>query len=994
MGLSLDQQTRASSVAIAIGLALAAQPARAQTVTPSVGPAPAGDAAPPAATDDAQTIVVTGSRISRREFNAPNPITTFSAAAITQSGNTNLTDFLVRVPALANSLDASRTAGYTSVARQPFGGAGLNELDLRGLGTNRTLVLVNGRRHVAGEQNVAAVDINSIPTDLVERVDTLTGGASAIYGADGVSGVVNFILKRNVEGVSARAQLGISGQGDAGNQFVSVIAGHNFGGGRGNVTLAYEYSANDALRNDDRAYLRQDRRQYIVQNILDPNDDPRLPDNVLVGDLRYGGESINGAVYGAASGNLIADGNGQPYVPGIPVSFYAIGGSSTPVAGFVGDLLPKTERHAVNLLSHYDFSDAFKLSVEAKFVESRAQTFDQFTGDYPSFVAGDNPFIPAAIRAAATPADLAAGFNIVRDNVDYGRHGEADRRRTYRGVIALNGRLTPHASYDLSYTYGRTQMRVTKINDRLADRYLAALDVVTNPATGLPVCRSTQTPAAAAGAVTFTPGATSGCAPLNIFGTGSPSRAALNFFQLTHASSAAITQSVVSGSVSGDFGALFALPGGPVGFAFGGEYRRETSRFDPNSYLQQALFYQFDEPGNVPPSRGSFNVKEAFAELNAPLLRNVPFAETLALGAAIRYAHYSTTGDATSWSVNGVYAPVRDISFRGSYGKAVRAPNIGELYLPASASSTFLSDPCDPTQINTGTSSRVANCRAILTGLGVDPASFSPGTAGSTVAIVAGAVAGNRNLTPETAKTLTAGVVLRPRFVPGLTLSLDYYDIKLAGAINVADPQTLAQLCVDQPTIANQFCANITRAPKTGYIISYLVQPQNVAQFRVSGVDLNLAYRLRTASAGTFDVALVGGYVQRATFVSLPGAAVEDKVDQNGTLNGQPRWQATFNPTWTLGSLSVAYTLRWQDKQRRFARAITDAQPDYAPANLLRIKSLWQHDVQLRYRVDDAFAVYAGVTNLGDQKPDVDATNRPISPLGRFLYVGASIAVK
>ena len=704
-----------------------------------------------------------------------------------------------------------------------------------------------------------------------------------------------------------------------------------------------------------------------------------------------GANRVNGAVYASATGALIADGNGRPYDPGSPVSFYAVGGSSTPVAGYVGDILPQTERHVVNLLGHYDFSDAFKLSVEAKFVESRARTFDQFTGDYPSHIAADNPFIPASIRAALGPDDLAAGLDVVRDNEDYGRHGEADRRRTYRGVVALDGRLSGHARYDLSYTYGRTETRITKINDRLADRYLAALDVVRSPVTGQPVCRSTLTPAAAAGAVSFTPGATSGCAPLNIFGSGSPSQAALAFVQLTHSSSAAITQSVASGSVSGDFGALFSLPGGPVGFAFGGEYRRETSRFDPDSYLQQALFYQFDEPGNVPPSRGAFDVKEAFAELNAPLLKNVPFADTLSVGAAIRYAHYSTTGDATSWSVNGVYAPVRDITFRASYGKAVRAPNIGELYLPNSASSTFLTDPCDPTQINTGTQYRAANCRAILTGLGVNPATFSPSTAGSVVSIVAGSLTGNLKLRQEEAKTLTAGVVLRPRFIPGLALSVDYYDITLNGAISIADPQSLAQLCVDQPTVANQFCANITRARTTGYVTSYLIQPQNVAQFRVSGIDLNLAYRLRTQSAGVFDVTLVGGYVRRADFQSTPGAAVEDKVDRAGSLNGQPRWQAALSPIWTIGSLSVAYTLRWQDKQRRFAKEITDAQPDYAPAALLRIKSLWQHDIQVQYRIDDRFAVYSGVTNLTDQKPDVDATNRPISPLGRFLYVGARI---
>lgn len=965
---------------------LSSQTASAQSAT---GAAPAGnpgEASVAAGESPVAEIVVTGSRIVRAQFAAPNPITAYSAAAIDQSGNTNLTDFLLRVPALSGSLDRTQTSGFNSLSRSAFGGAGLNELNLRGLGTNRTLVLIDGRRHVAGEFNTAAVDIGSIPTDLVERVDVLTGGASAVYGADGVSGVVNFILKRDLDGVRARGQLGVSDRGDAANRFASLTIGRNFAHGRGNVTLAYEFNAEDPLRNNDRLYLTQPFRQYVVTNNANPTGKPPLPANVLVGDLRYGGESINGAVT-VADGGPQFDGNGAPYNPGNPVGFYVTGGSSTPVAGYVGDLTPATRRHSLNLLTKFDFSDAFKVSAEGKFVESHARTSDLFTGEFPAFIAAENPFIPASIRPSVTPA----GLTINRDNEDFPRHGEDDRRRTFRGVLDVTGRINEHATYDVYAEYGRTETRITKLGDQLNDRMLAALDVVADPRTGRPVCRSTIDPTAATalGAVTFTPGANSGCAPLNLFGFGSPSPAAIGFVVNNDISTTTLTQAVANASLSGDFGALFTLPGGPVGFSFGGEYRRETSRFSPNANLVAGNFYQFDEPTPVLASTGNFDVKEAFAELNAPILSGVRFAETLSVGAAGRYSSYSTSGSTTAWQFNGVYAPILDITFRGSYSRSVRAPNLGELFAPASAQQYFFNDPCDPTNLPNGTSFRAANCAAILRAVGANPATFSPLTDAISASTVFGTLSGNPALTPETAKTLTAGVVLRPRWLRGLTAAIDYYDIILAGAIVAPQAQQLAELCVDQPTTVNVFCSQIRRAQGTGFINGYTIKPQNVAQLRVSGIDLNVDYLMRTARAGTFNLRLVGGYLARANQIGTPGAPVEDQVDQAGPP--RPKFQATFSPTWTLGAVTVAYNLRWQDGLRRFPKATTDGTPNYAPANLLRYSELWQHDLQVEYRLPQGLAVYGGVNNFTDQKPDADATNLPISAVGRFVYVGARL---
>ena len=871
------------------------------------------------------------------------------------------------MPALTGSRDATQTSGGNAVSYKPFGAAGLNELNLRNLGTNRTLVLVNGRRHVAGEVDTAAVDINSIPTDLIDRVDVLTGGASAVYGADGVSGVVNFILKKDFDGISARGQVGLSSRGDAGNRFFSFTAGKNFADGRGNITIAYEYNADDRLQNDQRSYLRENSRLYLI-----PNDaaatNSKLPHNILVGNLRYPNESPIGAVSVNGGNTITFNGLGQPYRHGTPAAYYSTGGDDTPVAGFYsGDLAPQIRRNDVNLLGHYDVSGALKLSVEAKYARTEAKTYDYYIGTYGQTITLDNPFVPASIRAAAL-ANGQTSVVVTRDNIDYGRHGESDLRQTYRGVLDATGKISSHATYDAYYEYGRTDVAITKLNELLAAQYSQALDVVTSPTTGQPVCRSNLT------------GGNSGCVPVSLFGPGPISRQALAFFQVDDTSQARITQSVANASISGDFGAFFRLPGGPVQFSFGGEYRRETSAFDPSANLVNNAFVAFTEPTVVAPSRGSFDVKEAFGELNAPIFVGKPGAETLSVGAQYRFSHYSTVGNTTTWQLNGVYAPIHDISFRGSYGKAVRAPNIGELFQPVSGSSNFFIDPCLPGNLNLGTKYRAANCAAVLSAVGATSTD-----ALQTPNNIVGTVSGNPHLKAEAARTWTAGVVLRPRFLRGLTASFDWYDIDLKDAINTATPSDLATLCVDQPTIDNQFCHSITRAQGTGIINGYTVQPQNVASFRTAGADVNVDYVIRTARAGVFDLHLVGGYLNRLDLVGSPGAAATDNVDQPG----QPKFTFDFSPTWSLGKFTVNYNLRWADGTRTQPKLVTDNDPLYAAAAQLRYSQLWQHDLQIGYELGHGASVYIGVLNLTDQAPDPgNSINEPISAVGRYFYAG------
>jgi outer membrane receptor protein involved in Fe transport len=957
-----DKTARAMLLA---GAALVPVAALAQSAG-AAGPAQAPTTTIPAV-DTA--IVVTGSRINRPDYEAPNPIVSFNATAIQQSGDTNVTDFLLRVPALSGSRDRTQTAGGNGTYGT-FGQTGLNELNLRNLGTNRTLVLVDGRRHVAGEVNTAAVDINSIPTDLIERVDVLTGAAGAVYGADGVTGVVNFILKHDFEGLSGRAQFGISRYGDGGNRFISLTGGKNFADGRGNITLSYEYNADEAVGNDNRPYLTQAQRQYLI-----PNSGGTGPSNILVGDLRYEGESYLGYV---TVGNQTFDGYGKPYNDGTPAAYYRTGGEGSPIAGFYqGDLFPKVERHAINLISHYDVSDAFKLSIEAKFVQNRTSSFGQIEGTYGYPISINNPFVPASIRAAAIANGtvgpdgvlVPAAITVSRDDPDYGRPGEEDLRRTYRAVIDASGRVSDHATWDAYYEYGQTSDRITKIGDRLTQQYTNALDAVVDPATGQIVCNPANNPGP-------------GCVPISLFAPTPATQQQLAYFLSTNTSQARITQQVANASISGDFGRFFALPGGPVKFAVGGEYRRETSSFSPNANLINDAYFQYDEPGLVQASSGAFDVYEAFGEFDLPILKDVPFAKVLSVGAAGRYSHYSTVGNNSTWQFNGTYAPVQDITFRGSYGKAVRAPNIGELFQPTSATSAFFVDPCTPDQINNGTQYRQANCKTTLAAVG---ATSNPGL--QTGQFVLGTAQGNPNLKPETAKTWTAGVLLRPRFVPGLNVALDWYDINLTNAINTIDPNSLAVLCVDQPTVPNQFCNQFTRAQGTGIINSFTVGPLNVARFHTSGLDVNIDYLLQTRNVGKFNMRLVLGYLHRLDQVGIPGAAAINQVDQSFA----PQWTANFSPTWTLGQFTLNYNLRWHDATLVYDRNTIAADPNVVAPQYFRYSALWQHDVQAKLQVNKDFSFYIGVTNLTDQKPDAYsyATNTPISPMGRYYYAGA-----
>lgn len=979
--------------ASAFALMIAADAAAQTAPTPDGQATPAAPTAADTAPEpEATDVVVTGSRIARPEVDSPTPVTSFSAANLQQSGRVNVTDFLVQNPALLGSSTSADQSGSTG----GFGATGVNLLNLRNLGTDRTLVLVDGRRHVAGLPGSASVDVNTIPADLIDRIDVTTGGASAIYGADGVSGVVNFVLKRNFEGLLVRGQAGISEDGDAGNRFFSATAGKNFADGRGNIALNYEFRQDDRVSSFDRARTGDPLQTVgLVRDPADFPDDPNRFDRVLTNNLRYADSSRNGAVDLNLDGIPDFTGAGAVYNRGrlLPGSGgLTQGGDSTPLAGYQGDLQPDNRIHNVNLLTSFEVSPALRLFAQGKYANTKSFTVAQPSFDFFTYLAPDNAFLIERFGAAAA----ANGALISRDNFDLGVRGESTKRETYRAVVGADGRISDNARYELSYVYGRTDSRFLSTNYRIGDRYFAALDAVRAP-NGQIVCRSTLTAGNIdpnnydAPATTFTTGANSACRPLNILGENVASAESLAFVNADLVNSYRVQQHVVSGSITGDFGQFFSLPGGPVDFAIGGEYRKEKSAFVSDPLSQAGALADLAQ---ILPESGSFDVKEAFGELRVPLFKNARFADTLELNAALRLSDYSTVGGTTTWQASGIYAPIRDIRFRGGYSQAVRAPNVTELFAPNNGTFSFINDPCDPQNLPEGTQFRAANCRAALTAAGLNAgqiAAFNPVNDPSATVSLPGRSGGNRDLREETAKTWTAGVVLQPRFIRGLTMTADWYNIKLTNAINTPSAQTLVDLCVDQPTLDNIYCQNITRSGTTGYVSNYFVRPQNVAAFRTQGLDFQVLYNRDLGAIGRLGVRLVGNYLDRLDFVPTPGADRENEL--LSAAYPAPKYSGTLDVTWTKGALSLNYGLNYFSKLRRFTEDQLRANPDISDPKYFFYREKWEHDIQASIAAGDRYSFYFGVNNLTGKVGDVASATTPYGFIGRYFYAGARVAL-
>ena len=1009
-------------------------------------------------TDDETTdVTVTGSRIRTPNLTSAIPVTTVTGDEFFETGQVSIGDVLNELPQLRSTFSQQNSTRF-------LGTRGLNLLDLRGLGTQRTLVLQNGRRHVPGDvlNNAVSPDVNTFPTDLIERVDVTTGGNSAIYGSDAIAGVVNFILKDDFEGLQLRGQSGVSKYDDAGNQYVSLLAGTNFAEGRGNIAINLEYAHQERYFANQRPSIRQANGFVVVDT--DPAGSPLGSDGVadrqFFGDIRSSTISLGGLLQfpGTAAARFGRDPVGGAYVGAflfqpdgtlVPQTGARVGlapnGSFIGGNGFSGRegqliaLSPQLDRYSVNVLGHFEVSPAFVPFVEAKYVRSEAfgsvsgPLFSQGAtlGDFNTNAAGaalpnreqprlDNPFLSAQARAVITQQRALSGLAstdatriaLRRNFLELGIRDEQIRRETYRAVVGVRGDFLDDWNYEVSANYGEHRERNRIQANINVQRYLLAIDTVRNAA-GQIVCRSQVDPAAAYGLAGAGDNLTeaqraqilaadvAACQPLNPFGEGNISPAARNYLTTDSLATGKIKQFVASGFVAGDFSNLFELPGGPVGFSVGAEYRRERVSYDLDDLTQAGYaFYNAIPEFSAP----AFEVKEAFGEVRVPLLKDLPFIKELTLSASGRVADYKgATGTVYAYDGRVEYSPVADLRLRAAYSRSVRAPNLSELF--SAESQNFApapADPCSARNIGTGSANRAANCTAAGR-----PANYDF-VYQQSLEIRSG---GNQLLTEEKSTSYTIGGVFQPTFAPGFSMTVDYFDITVDDVISSVSAQDIINNCYDAANLDNAFCDLFQRAGGGGgprgevpfQILegSLLQSSLNFAELKARGIDTAVSYRTRF-DGGTFGInAIWTRVLQRDQFLNVNDP---NRADRLILELGDPRDQVNLNLNVGVGPVTFGYQARFIGKQIVGGAAgggtyesqfqVQGRAPENADYASVRFyPNIYYHDARVDLKVNEKFNIYAGVDNIGNQLPPFGLTGVTdggaiYDNRGRYGYIG------
>lgn len=1083
--------------------------------------------------EELEEIVVTGSRIQRDpNAIAAQPVQSLTSQDIQLSGEFSITDVINDVPALLSSTssESSIDSGFAD---------GANILDLRGLGSNRTLVLVDGRRHVAGNSGTAAVDVGSIPIKLIERVEVLTGGASAVYGADAVTGVVNFILKDNYEGFEIDAMRGISDEWDGDQTSISALWGKNFFEDRGNIAVSVDYRRDAGLRADERgaeSLLIGTGRDWVnpakrfQQGDINPTTMPNFAqyfnfDNTGLTDFGLEVPSaadfttaFNGefgadptltdaelafiAAAEAAPNRAVLPGRTFPFtsgygyiIPGNPftfdgfdpatpidldnngrpdcldsftgynssfgaASFGVLGGCwnvseqgtyapvqdglvSNDFQGFGGDsfntiqqrsgwiLLPD-EKLTVNVVSKFDISDTMSVFGELKYSSQETTNEAQPSSFWDLlFGAPDNPYLPEFIQPIA---DATGGVAITIDPLGLGEGRIDTERDTLRIVGGLEGEFSNGWRYEASVNYGRFEQSTFNSNEVINDRFLAAIDAVVDPGTGQAACRSSVDPTAPAtttpfdipaydpGYFSFTPGDGS-CVPLNIWaGATGISQQAVDWVTRATTTDVTIEQTVVAGFVAGDTSDWFSLPDGAIDFVAGFEYREESSEQLFDSFARGVL------PSGSPFGEGSllsdvsgnsnllfrpalsnsnevgeYDVADVFFEVSAPLLSGRKYAEELVIDAAVRFADYSTVGNATTWKTSLSYAPVSDIRFRATLSEAVRAPNITELFQPTTGITSRPNDPCDAAQIaaiSTEDPTRgaqiQANCIAAFQEIGLDP--FDGGGTydfGDPLSASFGGVAsGNPDLDEETAETITVGFVFQPRWVDGLTFTIDYWDISIEDAIATVNDQDIVNACYNGTSLNDAFCSLFTRnADPTSaqfggfnFIQRSLV---NFAKTETSGFDFAADYKFGFGEHD-FGIRLAGTKVDELNLFTDPQDLSVVDVEL-GEVN-RPELAGNIFLSWFYEGWTVSVQSQFQDEQLLAFLEIDDARTLYGDSVFQ--DAFWQHDLSVGFDYSDELSLYGGIKNFTGETPFITNNAFPASPRGRFFFLGANYAIQ
>ncbi|MHA6766258.1 TonB-dependent receptor [Sphingobium ummariense] len=941
----------ATSLAMLSGVPMLAIPISAAAQDIAAPQASAIEAAPA----ENQEITVTGTRISG--FTAPTPVTTLGAADLEAKAVSTVADLLDDVPQLRINQNIGRSS-------EPIGAS---NADLRGLGTQRTLVLIDGRR-VAFTDPAGTIDTNIIPVALISNVEIVTGGASAAYGSDAVAGVVNFMLNKNLKGLKLDVSYGQTIYDDFHRPSVSAAYGTSLMDSRLHLTVAGDYLRNSGQTSQAERPWGDDQTALLTNPAYTPtNGQPRLiiSDNARFTQMTAGGVITRTNLNPNASGTALAqrlgfapgtgvqfDSNGNPvpftYGTNIGGTFMTGGDGAQVTDG--GNIMPEIERFTGYGGLRFDISDDVTFFTD--FLYSRVDTLSDLTPNPDNgglTIRADNAFLAASMRSAMTAAGITS-FSLGRMNYEDGDSLFESRTQARRLTFGLEGKFGTGWTWSLSGQISRNDYEQLSHNNRINNRWTLGLDSVINPATGQPICRALlANPSPTAAQDPF--GDIRNCVPINPFGAGSVSDQALAYYRGTSFTRSRQKQDVFAANLSGS---PFSTWAGDVKLAVGAEYRREATslRADADSAARRWRSV------NSQPFSGEFDVKEAYAEIVVPLARNVPFAENLDVNGAFRYTDYELSGGVETWKVGANYAPAADVRFRATLSRDIRAPNNWELFSRGNQVINAIIDP------RTNTSRQ-------------------------TVQITSG----NPDLRPEKADTFTAGVVFQPSFLPGFRASVDYYRIKIKGAIATVAPQSIVDFCEQGRT---EFCSGVIRDPVTQIITQVNVIPFNADSLKTSGVDVELQYRFPLLG-GDLNLRALANHVSELSTTS--NGVTNDYVGLAGISpppQGIPEWRVNLDANYAIDKFKLGATYRYIDGGKfdtRFNTTVLDIADN-------TVKGRGYVDLSASYELTSTIELYGRAENLFNVRPPITpngitqptiANSQFFDRRGTFLVIGGRL---
>lgn len=880
-------------------------------VTATAQSAAQADPAPAAAEekDASDAIVVTGSRIRRADLVGVGPATVVTAESIANTGIVNVETVLQRLPANAGFAGNQTSSYWTG------NGYGTAQVNLRGLGIKRTLVLLNNRRLVAGGTGAnSSPDLNMIPVSIIKRVDVLKDGASAIYGADAVAGVVNIVTDTQFEGLGIGGRAGITDENDGEDYTVDLTWGIQ--NDRGGISAAVTYQKTYAVNMASRAPCGL---AEVSPGVLGcSNSASTLGGRAVLPN----GQQINF--------NNDPSGDGNFYEP------YSSAKHNFNGNPFLNAVSP-IERVSTAFFSHYDISDSIT-------------AFGEFLYTFRKSEQIATPGTLRNLAISATNPTNPTGQNLVLVQRRLGEPGARtffQETNTWQGTGGLRGNIGSNWNWEVAGSYGRN----------------TGLDGMTNIANLERVRNTVNT-----SVCSFAAGAAIPCA--DYLGAGDVTPEVLNYILAETRDHGGNSLGTVTADLTGE---LFQLPAGPLSVATGAVYRKEKGWRDPDSLIVAGVA----NTNQQSPISGSSSAKEAYLEVSVPVLKNVFGFQSLTLDGAVRYSDYDLFGSSWNYKVSADWQVFSALRLRGTYGTGFRVPNVPELFGGVSEGNLTTSDPCSRYP-SSGNSVLIANCQAD----GVRPTYVQLGNSILTT------LGGNPDLQPEDSKSWTVGTVIQPQeYVPGLSLTVDYFSIDIDGAIRAIPGSTKLSVCYNTPNLDHPFCDDFTRSPLTNEITSLSAQPINTGQEKMSGIDFGLVYNRKVGPVG-LSIDLSATHLNEYVVTPFPGGAdIEFDGHVGGGNGGYPKWRGYGVVTGSMDKATMTWSTQWIGEATDF-----NAKPG---ALGHKVPDVFYHNAQLAYDLHENTRVSIGVDNLFDKKApfvsswtDANTDTMTYDLLGRRFYAG------